>query len=234
MIESKTLLFVAGGRDFPLFWDWVYRVNFIDKLIIRYHLHHDATAMAQKYFMEHDYDYLIVTTDDLLGTPEHVRMLLEDEEKHNFPIISGWCDGPPASGLSGVSQLQHDGIHSKVSTFKSYHFIPMSDIFLGKLGFPFFKVWFNGLPLTLIKKEVLKEVPIRPFIHVRDSFCVTPETKAKGRGVMLDLQFCIDCAAKKIPITIDSRIFLLHFGLRSHGLAVGHKPSKIEFVKATT
>ena len=77
----------------------------------------------------------------------------------------------------------------------------------------------------MIRRETLKEVPFRPFRLMRDEHCVTPMAKERGRGVMQDLQWAIDCDMKGVPIVTDARIFLLHVFGTLGALKVGENPS---------
>lgn len=239
MTGGKTLFYIAAARKFSVFWDWVNKVDFLDKLIVKNHLLHEAHAYAMKYFAEHhEYDYLLMSSDDVQGTPDLVRLLLEDEEKNGFPVVSGWCnvlvDKPWAS--VSVKPMGADIIASKLVEYGSYNFLHIHDIILAKNGYPFFKAWFVGLPLTLIKREVLEKVTLRPFRNrSRDrytKYALDPEVQKTGRGIMFDLQFAIDCARAKIPITVDSRVFLLHFGFMGEYLKIGVEPREVNFIKA--
>ncbi|OYD16944.1 hypothetical protein CH330_01360 [candidate division WOR-3 bacterium JGI_Cruoil_03_51_56] len=244
---GKALYYIPSGRNFTLFWQWANRVNFVDKLIVRNYLTHEAHNIARKFFFEHDYDYLIMGHDDYLGSPDHVKMLLGDEEKHHFPVISGWSNIwlPPYKrerpSLASIS-LRRPNTHKLKTgklTMNDYGFVAMRDILLAKYGYPFARVWFMGFPLTLIRRDTLKKVPFRPYKKVKDEFCFTAETKKHGRGIVFDLQFALDCEKQHIPIRIDTRIFLLHFGkegMYSH-LRMGRNPRnnwkrEIKFIKA--
>lgn len=239
MTGGKTLFYIAAARKFSVFWDWVNKVDFLDKLIVKNHLLHEAHAYAMKYFAEHrEYDYFLMSSDDVLGTPDLVHLLLEDEEKHDFPVVSGWCNVLVDKLWAAVSvkPMNPQIIASKLVAYESYDFVHIYDIILAKHGYPFFKAWFVGLPLTLIKREVLEKVPLRPFkTRSRDvfaKFALDPEVQKTGRGTMFDLQFAVDCAKEKIPITIDSRAFLLHFGFMGKYLNIGVEPREISFIKA--
>lgn len=233
---GKTLWTIFAHKNSRLFWQWANRVDFVDKLIIKNHMHHEAHQIGMKYFREHrKYDYYITTTDDSLATPYHIKLLLEDEEKHEFPVVSGWCSiDPQVNGLAAVAVKPcHPNVIKtrKVKPY-GYHFIPIKHILESKHGFPFMKVWFNGLCLNLVRRETLEHIPFRPFKLQRDRLCLTPETSTRGRGVMFDLQFAIDCSKQKVPITVDTRLFVLH--ARTKRLSqVGRAKPSVTFVKAT-
>jgi len=232
---GKALWTIFSHKNFPLFWQWADRVDFVDKLIVKNYMHHQAHQIGLKYFFDHpEYDYYVISTDDALGTPHHIRLLLEDEEQHKFPVVSGWCSIDPQK--NGLASLTIEPCHPDVLKYRKvkpygYKFVTIKDVLVGKYGFPFIKAWFNANALNLVRRETLKKVAYHPFKLQHDGHCITKETKKKGRGVMFDIQFAFDCAKNNIPIMVDTRIFLLH--VRTRGLSkVGRKPSKVIFVKA--
>lgn len=231
----KALWTIFAHKHSPLFWQWANRVNFIDKLIIKNHMHHEAHRIGMKYFFNHpEYDYYIISTDDALGTPYHLKLLLEDAEKYGFPVVSGWCSiDPQKNGLASltVKPCHPNVIKNRKVLPYGYPFISIKDVMIGKYGYPFIKAWFNGVALNLVRRETLRKVPYRPFKLQRDRLCLTPETKKRGRGVMFDLQFAFDCARNKVPIKVDTRIFLLHAKTKSKS-KVGVEKKSIQFVKA--
>lgn len=232
---GKALWAIFSHKGSNIFWQWADRVNFVDKLIIKNHMHHKAHQIGMKYFFSHpEYDYYIISTDDALGTPYHIRLLLENAEKHKFPVVSGWCSIDPQK--NGLAALAVKPCHPNVAKTRKvqpygYHFIPVKDVLVGKHGYPFIKAWFNANALNLVRRETLRKVPYRPFKLQRDKLCITPKTKKQGRGIMFDLQFALDCASKKIPIKVDTRIFLLHAKTKERS-KVGREKREIKFVKA--
>lgn len=231
-MAGRALWFIPTARErMPAVWDWINKTDYVDKLILRNFQKDTADEIAMQFFFARDeYDYFIISTDDILGTEYQVKTLLDDEEKHGFPIISGWCNHFGLAASLRVEPLDSDFLMETLKkpfpglTFKEYDFALNRDVLAGDFGYPFFEVWYTGIPLTLIQKETLREAPFREFRRCNDRFCITPEARREGRGVMQDLQWAIDCAEKNIPITIDTRVFLFHvFNTRSR-IRVGYKP----------
>lgn len=230
---KKALWFIANAREFPIAWQWMHKVDFVDKIVVKYMMHHDAHKIAKQYFLEHpEYDYFIISSDDILGTPDLVSSLIADEEEYEYPVVSGWCNVKPGANWAAVSIAPHDGVETKATSYEAYHFLNMADVLLGAYGYPFFKAWFVGLPLTLIRREYAQNLSFGPFMLQKDKHCVTTETRTNGRGIMFDLQFAIDCWHQSVPIMIDTRLFLLHFGIIGDYIRVGREKPVIEFWKA--
>jgi len=239
MTTGKALFFIPAAREpMPSVWNWIDRTRYVDKLILRNFQKGTASEIAMQFFFSRDeYDYLIVTTDDVLGHQLQVLQLLKEEEEHGFPILSGWCNHVdlwaslrvkplPAEFLEAARNKPFPGL-----VFEEYGFELNRDVVNGSFGYPFFKVWFTGLPLTLIQKKTLRRVPFREWRRKKDAFCVTPQAQEEGRGVMFDLQWAMDCAREKIPITVDVRVFLLHVFKTGATMRVGKDPH-VKFISA--
>lgn len=238
-MPGKALLFIPSAKSpMPAVWSWIHRTNYVDKLIIRNFQKDTADEIAMKFFFQRDeYDYFIITTDDVVGHQFQVRHLLIVENQHEFPIISGWCNHVKLWASLCVDPIAPELLQQALNRsfpgleLNEYGFVLSRDIVSGLYGFPFFEAWFTGMPLTLIRKEVLRKVPFRGWRRWKDKFCVTPEAKKEGREVMQDVQWAIDCAKEKIPITTDARIFLLHVFNTRTLMRIGKNPH-VEFVPA--
>ena len=238
-MPGKALLFVPSGKSpMPGVWTWINRTSYVDKLIIRNFQKDTADEIAMQFFFSRDeYDYFIITTDDVVGHQFQVRHLLAVEEQHGYPIISGWCNHVKLWASLCIDPIDPKILEEALGKpfpgleLNEYGFAICRDIVSGIYGFPFVESWFTGMPLTLIRKETLKEVPFRGWRRWKDKFCVTPEAKKAGRGVMQDVQWAIDCAEKGIPITTDARIFLLHVFNTRALMRIGRKPH-VEFIPA--
>jgi len=238
-MSGKALFFIPAAKEpMPAVWNWINSTDYVDKLIVRNFQKGIAAEIAMQFFFQRDeYDYLVVTTDDLLGHQFQVRHLLAVEKEYDYPILTGWCNHVDLWASLRVEPLNPDFLEAARYrpfpglVFEEYDFTLSRDIVTGAFGFPFFKTWFTGIPLTLIKKETLKRVPFREWRRRKDDFCMTPQAKEEGRGVMFDLQWAMDCAEEKIPITVDARIFLLHVFKTGAAMQVGKDP-RVKFIQA--
>ena len=238
-MAGRALWFIPSGRRrMPAVWDWIDRTDYVDKLILHNFQKDTADEIAMQFFFaREEYDHFIISTDDVMGHPNHVQMLLDDEEEHGFPIISGWCNHLQLWASLRINPMSPEFIKEVLSRpapgldLRDYAFVLSRDVVTGSHGYPFLESWFTGIPLTLIRKETLREVPFREFRRAHDKWCLTPEAKKEGRGVMQDLQWAIDCEAKGIPVTTDVRIFLLHVFNTKFLMTMG-EPQKAEFIPA--
>jgi len=220
----NVLWFIQSARNFELVWNYINRVDFVDKIIVKHHLSQNAYKIGMQRFFSGKYTHLLISHDDYLGSPNHIKQLIKDVEEHDFPVVSGWSNVSFSSDLASVS-VRLPKVDGK--RVLSYEMISMDDVLLSKYGFPFFKARFVGFPLTLIRRNVLGKVPFRPFISVTDR--LTRDL----RGIMFDLAFALDCNKQGVPITVDSRVFMLHYGKSAEmykHIQIG-KNRKVEFVE---
>jgi len=229
-VEINPLLVIMSPRDFPITWYWIDRIKFLDKLIIKYHLHHEAHEIAQKFFREHkEYTHFLISTDDVIYTPCHVKLLLRDYLEYKYPVISCYTNWEWTSDWLNITD--RDLRKVRVHFAHQYGFHRLKNMLKliqdRKVSYPLKKVFFVGLPLTLIERRVVEEVGFKPYKYITDR---TLGVYAK-RGIMFDLKFSIECANKGIPIYVDLRCLLMHFGDTRRFINLSNKKKYVKFIK---
>lgn len=235
---DRALWFIPSARNIPVFWDFVNRVDFVDKLIVQNYQWDTAMNLVRHFFFRQDYDYYIICSDDVIGYPDHLNRLIQDAEEHSYQVVSGWCNhlGPWAS-LS-VDPINKEILNKSLEKpfpgllLEDYKFLYLSEVAMGNHGYPFIKAWFNGGPLALLTRDALRKLPWRAWRYLKDPYCITLDAKRRGRPVMADVTFAIDCVEKGIPFMTDVRVFLYHiFGTRNL-IRVGVGRPTASFVEA--
>ena len=233
------LWFIPSARNFSLFWSWASKVDFVDKLIVKNYVHHEAIKIGMDYFRKHEeYTHLLLSSDDVLGTPGDVKLLIEDEKTYGYPVVTGWNNTAHKDDHSNITvervSVVDENLNKITEKFHPrdvYPYLQIVDVISGSHGYPFIKAWYNGFPLALIQRKVLMDIPFRPFLLQKDRLCNTPETIAKGRGTGYDLQFSIDCFKNNVPVMVDTRVFLLHFGKTKALLKIGEEKPSVTLVR---
>jgi len=228
--KINPLMVIMSVRDFPISWYWLNSIDFIDKLIIKYHLHHEAHEIARKYIVEHgEYTHMIISTDDIVATPSHVELLIRDVAEYGYPVISCYTNWEWVNDWVNITDRDMRGIN--VYMPQQYRFYRLKkllgEIIEGRIEYPLKRVFYVGLPLTIIDRKVVEEVGIRPYRYVTDSALGIKAT----RGIMHDLQFAIDCADNNIPIYVDLRCLTIHFGDTRRYINLRGKKPEVVFVE---
>lgn len=237
-MTGKALWFIPTARNIPVFWDFVSRVDFVDKLIVKNYQWDTAVNIARYFFFKQDYDYYITCSDDVIGYPDHLKMLIQDTEEYGFQVISGWCNHTGPWAALSVEPIDDEILKNSLEkpfpglTYEDYNFAHVKDVVFGRYGFPFVKAWFNGGPLILLRRDTLKVLPFRAWRYHKDKYCITPDAKKRGRPMMGDVSFAVDCVKKGIPLMTDVRVFLYHIFSTSGNLRVGRDGPKMSFIAA--
>lgn len=228
-MNIEPLMVIMSPRDFPIFWYWIDKIDFLDKLIIKYHLHHEAHRIALEFFKKHkEYTHFLISTDDVLYTPCHVRRLIRDAVEHDFKVISAYTNWSFKRRWVNITTKDLRYLERKKAfiTARDYEFLTLDNVITHNLENPFMQVHFVGLPLTLIKREVLEICPFKPFKWIYD--------RALGvfvkRGIMFDLEFSNCCKRNNIPIYVDLRLLLMHFGDTRRHINLKGKRKEVKFI----
>lgn len=173
-----------------------------DVLNIRYMQEIPAYRNARTYFLENNYDYLLIATDDIVVKPEHIKQIKKDID--SYAVISGMMNVDQHEYMKDDGNLNIcQTLGLKDRKLRSYDWykrntLPTDDIF---------PVKFAGFGLTAIRKDVVEKI----------EFWGDGLFTGKGMkfGASLDFVFCWNCHENNIPIFVDKRIDMQH--LRTSG-----------------
>jgi hypothetical protein len=167
-----------------------------DRLYAKYYPEAVAYKELQAYFLAHpEYTHMVVLPDDLIVRPEDFEQLKADVEQYDYPALAGIC---------------HIHYHEK-DTFicgpslnggPTYFTRETLGQEVRKQGSHIIRVEFEGFACTFIKRDVLVKYP--------DSI--------KGMPVgSFDWGFSHSCYWNKVPIHVDTSVYLVHLGQRLPG-----------------
>lgn len=224
-MKINPLMVVMGVRWFKPSVFWISQVDFLDKLLIKNYPHHEAHQIALKFLKEHpEYDYILIYAEDTIFTPDMVRLLISDVEKWDLKVVSGYTNW--SFVRNWLNFTKKDLTYTAIVFAENYRFETVDKILDPNYDFPLTKVWFVGLPLTLIHRDVFIGWGAKPDRWVTDRLLGKP----MKRGIMFDLSFAKYCARNKIDIWVDLRVFGVHYGdTRRFINLVGKKP-EVKFI----
>lgn len=198
-----------GIRDFKPVQYWTQQLNFVDKLMIRNYMHDEAHQIARSYFLEHpQYSHFFYINEDGFFTPDHVRLLMKDVEEQDYPVVSGWSDIDHSHPHGNISF--RDMKNLVVRGREVYQHPNITDLALGKHGFPIVKVWFMGTTLAMIKREVVEKLSFGAYTQMDARYVERMFGVRRSFGIMQDFQFCLECCRLEIPIYVDLRCLSFH------------------------
>ena len=209
-MKANPLGVTMGIRDFKPAKYWIRKIDFIDRLEIWNFWHEEAHKMARDFFLEHDeYTHFLFLSEDVIQTPEMVKLLIQDVETYNFPVVMGLSNID--STHEDVNISLRDLRRVVVSSRNTYKHPKLRQVVLGDLGFPFIKVKFCGNTLAMYRRDVVEKLSFKPYKRIldqvrRERFCAD-----RPFGIMFDLQMCNELAKLRIPIVVDARCLVMHF-----------------------
>jgi len=220
-IKINPLLVILSPRDIPFAIESLDKIDYVDKLWIKYYPSMEAYQIAYDYFIKHEeYTHLIINCDDAIVPYNHIAMLIADIKKYNFPVIAGCCCMDKVKGDMNLSVTLNriaKSMDDKV-TEKSYHLLPNKIKQLRNI----IQVWFQGNALVCIKRELLKLTGLAGW---------------KNHPWAQDLRLAYELARLKVPQYVDLRCYMEHFKLSQFEgvgeVLVGKKTPYIKFVPAT-
>lgn len=201
-----------GCRDFRITRYWRDQINQIDRLEIKNYLFEDAHQIARNYFLSHpEYSHLLVIAEDVVVTPDHVALILEDYEKTHYPVIGGVINIAFKNALLAFNKRDMRGV--RVRRTLDYQMGTLIDVLSDRFDYPFQKVFFQGKALMLVTREVMEKVSFGPYTYwVHPRMRRKLGTYAPKKGTMFDLKFALECADLDIPVFVDLRLLMFHTG----------------------
>jgi GT2 family glycosyltransferase len=222
----KVLMCTAGVRWFPTCKYWIDQITFLDKLLVKYYNHEEAFQIIRNFFLEHkEYTHLLIYAEDVLATPDSVKLLIKDAEEYNYPVVTAWFNFDFKRDWIAISTK--DLSRERIVLAEQYNFLKPTDMLF--YDSPFMEVTFTGMPLTLIRRDVVEKVTFKPYSYTHDKILGT----YMKRGTMFDLQFCLECRSLGIPIVLDKRAFAVHFGDTRRFINLRNGQPSVDFIPAS-
>lgn len=227
--KINPILVIFSPRDIPMVKEAFKKIDFVDKLWIKYFPSGEAYEQLRQWLKDKGYTHIIIQSDDVTPTPETLKILLNDILEYDFLAIAGCCNycdvwGRKPYGICKYcrDEVPHDLINitfdpvkykDRPITLKSYNFITEE----WRRNHPEIRqVWFQGIAFGVIRRDIYDSVGLYP----------RGET-----DTMFDLEFAISLSEYGIPQFCDFRAFMRHWGLFHGQLQVGKKKSKLIFIQ---
>jgi len=217
-ILVKPLLVILSPRDIPWLEEQTNKIDYVDKLWIKYYTEKEADKIATEYFLNHpEYTHIVVNADDAKQEYDHIAMLVADYKKYRFPIITGCCCLNKINNEDLRLNLTLNQVIFSLKDKPIYLHLPNEMRFLNGI----IRVWFQGNATPLIERDTfIKLGGLKPITQWQT-----------------DLRLSYMAWKKKIPQYVDLRCYMEHFRYPiSHGkfrLLVGEKKPYIKLIKAT-
>ena len=231
MSQINPLAVVMSVRDFPIAWYWIRKAckeNNVDLLIVKNYPHHIAHQKSREFFLKHEeYTHMIIVNEDTIVTPSHLKLLLEDIKKYDYPVIGGYCF-PVSKAYPKVNLTKKNMRKIWVVFANQYNFFDLENVITWNLDNPLEEFYFNGLTLTAIRRDIVEKIEFKPYKYVTDN--------SLGlwlrRGIMFDLRFSNELYDRGIKLMVDKRLLIMHFGNTRNLINLRGKKPYVKLIKA--
>jgi hypothetical protein len=246
----KFLFAILSPRDIPNMKVKFDAIDYVDKLWVKYYSIEDAFRQVLFFFKEHkEYTHLIINTDDAAPEYIHLRKLIADVVKYDFPVISGCCTIDVLAGDMFLNVALEPLVNEEYRLIKKTNqpnFIeswqPNTSDLMTSQGRGMFKVvpnefrklngiircWFEGHTLVVIRRDIVEKVGL---LWNHNDEKLPPWTRFG------DLGFALQCQLRNVPQYVDLRVYLLHRKYPKNtppfNILVGNREPYTQFVKAT-
>jgi hypothetical protein len=231
----KPLMVIMAVRRIPQVQKAFRKLGFIDRVYFHNFTPAVVSGEINDWLGDHGsrYTHVMLSSDDINPTPEHIRQLIEDVTLYDLPVVAGFCniclfDRQDSHGMvcgCCVDDKPHkqvnitlDPVDTRQIRRKSYTFVT-TEWTQNHPGI--YPVWFQGMACGLVSMDVYRKIPFRSW------------DDGQG-GLMQDLAFAYDCAQNGITQFVDFRVGMRHYGTHHGKLFVGKKPTRVVFKKAKT
>jgi hypothetical protein len=221
------LIVTMSVRDFPIFEYWRNQIRLCDRLEIKNFIHEEAHEISRKYFLDNkQYTHYIMLAEDVIARPDDVKLLLEDIEKYDYPVVCGYCNINFRNDWVCLTKI--DILKKPIVNANDYEFYTTHDILRRKENNYFDYITFQGNALTSLRRDVIEKIEFKP-----DRMAINKHIMPNGKklGTMFDLALCKQLARLNIPIAVDLRILLMHFGNTVNFIDLKGKERTVTLIK---
>ena len=193
----RFLLGILHPRRLPFFLNSIEKIDFIDKVFAENMPSRLAYESLRSFALDKGYDYLILSSDDVVVEESALRKVIEAVLTYNYPVTTGWCWVRPNLKLANITLMPPKNLEKRLNQplfMHEYGFVPKEviDGFV-EVGVKVVQVWFVGMSLTAIRQDVLRDWEVRGWFF-QQHFTFKPETYRgqKGFWSCFDLWFSYD------------------------------------------
>jgi len=194
-----------------------------------------AQNAIREYFLTHDYDYLLFTSDDVEIPYLAPFKIMNDVELLGHDIITGWSICRPGRPEANINTSPPENIEEKKGKLvwiHEYRCLSAEDIFKKiKQGTYIIPVWFVGWSITAISRRVVEKWKPRGRYFQVDHFePVTLEDGRSGFWASSDLWFSYQMWKEGFKKYADLTVYVPHHPQKENVLLVGKEKPNLRFI----
>ena len=238
-LHNSFLMAVPSPRNYLPFYDSIQKINYIDIFLAKYMEVVTAMTVIRDFFLDGNYDYLMICQDDYQVPLLAPYKIMLDVEYHNFDVVCGWCQigaDPNITNIGDIPRIIYiNNLNKRIPHFQRYLY-KTKEIFSFLLDDQrFLKVNFTGHTLCAMSRDVVKKwTPRAWYFHTTDTnrrFILHDDVWGGWAGC--DDWFSYEMMEKQVPIYADLTVFVKHDAPDYDNLLVRKRQPTTEFFSAS-
>jgi hypothetical protein len=219
-------------RRLPFFVNSINKIDYVDVALAKNYNLIEAQNTIRDYFLAHDYDSLLFTSDDVEVPYNVPRMIVKDLALGKYDIVTGWSNCRDTRREANITLAPIPNIDTKIGLpvfYEQYRFVLMPTIkqLLAK-GKTLVNVWFIGWSITGMSRKVVEAWKPKGWYFQKGEPHHFTVNGQKGFWASSDLWYSHQMWKLGFSKACDLRAFVPHHPPRPKGLLVGIEPSSLE------
>ena len=235
----KFLFSIMHPRRLDFFLESLKALDYVDILLAKNMELVTALTNIRDSFLEREYDYLLLTSDDVTIPYLAPYKIMKDVEETGYDIITGWSTSPDGtlSNIGGSKQLDEiEAIRKKGGYFPNKHvnrYTVRQVTRMLRAGKRIIPIWFTGWSITAMSRAVVENWTPRGWVFQKTAKW-KPATYQGKRGLwcQADHWFSYETLKHGFRKYADLAVHVPHTKALLSTLRVGIEPPETVIVKA--
>ncbi|MEM3414945.1 MAG: glycosyltransferase [Thermoproteota archaeon] len=150
----KVCLLAKCARLLPQFIKSFESVDFIDKVMFIGYTERQLTPILNKFIKESDYDYIIITADDVVFDKSVVERLVNDAGK--FDVLTGYSRIRPSLNRYNITKTKLKGTFPSHSSYDWYYDRDLRKLIDNNILYG--RTYFCGYSLSMFNRKLFDRV----------------------------------------------------------------------------
>jgi len=234
VLVMRFLLAVMHPRRLDFFLESIREIDYVDILLAKNYPIIQAQEKIRDFFLSRDYDYLILTSDDVKIPYLAPAMIMANVELYGYDIVTGWSLIRPNSRYANINREPPYGIDRYLGRpvwLNQYRFLTLSEIIDHILNGEYvIPVWFVGWSLTAMSREVVEKWTPRGWYFQYGEPGHEVYQGRRGFWASSDLWYSYQMWKEGYEKYADLTVYIPHYPPRPQPLLVGKEPPELEFI----
>jgi len=234
-LKTRFLFGIMHPRRLDFFLESLKALDYVDILLAKNMEMVEALKTIKNVFLKGDYDYLLLTSDDITIPYLAPYKIMKDVGETGYDIITGWSRVGKLANISrpkvneNIEKWTKKGIRLK--NMYPYTVNEIEDML--KEGKGIIPVWLVGWSITAMSRRVVENWTPRGWVFLtRSKWKPATYQGEKGKWWQADIWFSYETWKKGFKKYADLTVRIPHTKSKLKTMMVGKKPPEVKLIKA--